>query len=98
MGLHPEIKQLADLMGEIEDRLRSNGEISWANKVAKCRRQVEASDAHGAQQFLGFLGGMGSLTDLVLHRDGLPLSALENEAFAAILTKTVTLARRLLKE
>jgi hypothetical protein len=46
--------------------------------VKQATDEVAQSDAHGLTRFLSYFGGMGSLSDLVLVRDGQPL-AVEND-------------------
>lgn len=72
MELHPEVQTLLDAMRALEKHLSAH-DAFWAEKVRRAADEVAASDAHGLRRFLGLFGGMGSLNDLVLHRDGQPL-------------------------
>jgi hypothetical protein len=74
MELHPEVSTLLAAMRELEQALDGRANV-WAERVRKAADEVAASDAHGLQRFLGFFGGMGSLNDLILHRDGEALVA-----------------------
>ena len=69
----------------------------WADHVRRAADEVSRSDAHGLQRFLGFFGGMGSLNDLVLHRDGLPLVA-ENDQLDRLRARAWELAHALKHE
>ena len=55
----------------------------WAAHVRASADEVANSDAHGLRRFLGLFGGVGSLNDLILHRDGTPL-LVENDELDAL--------------
>lgn len=97
MQLHPEIAELADLLRNIEGHLTTHEATHWATLLGRCRACLEKSDAWGLRGFLAMFGGMGSLNDLVLQRDGRVL-ATENDELRAMLTKAWTLGTRLQHE
>ncbi len=56
--------------------LRQNDEEQWAKIIEEIRNEYIFSDnkVEVARQFIAIMmGGMGSFSDLVLHRDGKPL-------------------------
>jgi hypothetical protein len=97
MSLHPEVQALANLLREIEAMLSEHGEVQWAKEIASCITIVERSDAYGFHRFLKLFGGMGSLNDVVLCREGSVLKA-ENVRLRSLLTQASELGRRLVKD
>lgn len=96
MPLHPDIQALLDAMRALQSHLEGFND-EWASKIRKAADEVASSDAHGLRRFLGFFGGMGSLNDLVLSRDGKPLGW-ENVQLAALTRKAWHLAQELRHE
>ena len=94
MTLDPEIRAFADLLHQIEALLAEYDQTQWAAKVASCLASVERSDAQGLQRFLSFFGGMGSLNDVLLCRDGAPISV-SNDKLRTLLNRAYEAARRL---
>lgn len=92
--LPPDVQELAGLMRAIEDLLRTGHDTGWAQQVARCAELVEKSDAYGLSRFLKLYGGMGSINDVVLYRDGVPLTE-ENDRLHRLLSEASELARRL---
>lgn len=90
MTLDPDAQAFADRLRQIERLLRDNGCASWAADVGGCANRVERRDAYGARRFLSLLGGMGSLNDVVLSRDGTPLRD-ENDQLHALIDQASTL-------
>lgn len=96
MELHPEVQSLLNAMRALEAFLKVHNEF-WATNVERAANEVARSDAHGLARFLSLFGGMGSLNDLVLHRDGIPLGY-ENDKLEALVTRAWHLAEGLRKE
>jgi hypothetical protein len=94
MTLHPDVQAFANLLHEIEGVLSEHNEKYWAAQIAHCLTSVERSDAYGLHRFLSFFGGMGSLNDLQLYRDGKPV-AVENDQLRALLGQAYEAGRRL---
>lgn len=67
------LKRMAEL-------IRIDGRNDWANALEKCRGEIAGSPNATAAKILSMYGGMGSLNDLVLYRNGLLLMA-ENDEF-----------------
>jgi hypothetical protein len=94
--LHPEVQALLDAMRALEAFLSDQNEF-WSENVRRAADEVANSDAHGLRRFLGHFGGMGSLNDLVLHRDGGALGW-ENIQLASLVRKAWRLAEELRPE
>lgn len=97
MNLDPDVLALLEALRELEQFLRRQDEEFWSARVARAADCVARSDAYGLEQFLSLFGGMGSLSDLVLHRDGKFLT-MENNQLDALRSKAWTLADRLRRE
>jgi hypothetical protein len=52
--------ELISLLGE-------SGADPWADRVARGLQLIESGDRYGLDQILALYGGMGSLSDLVIH-------------------------------
>ena len=96
MKLHPDVQFLLDAMRALEHHLERFDEF-WAAHVRRAADEVANSDAHGVQCFLGLFGRMGSLNDLVLHRDGKPL-LVENGQLNVLRSRSLALAHGLRNE
>ena len=94
--LHPEVQALLNAMRASETFLSDQNEF-WSANVGHAADEVANSDANGLRRFLSYFGGMGSLNDLVLQRDGQPLGW-ENVQLASLVRKAWRLADELLAE
>jgi hypothetical protein len=97
MKLHPDVQALSDVMHELELLLRDQGQAHWADNVLRCVRSIDQSDAYGLRSFLALFGGMGSLNDVALWRDGVMLDA-ENDRLRGLTSKAWDVASRLVRE
>lgn len=79
MPLHPDLAALAEAMRRLAAHLAAHDEPHWADAVGRSADWVADSDRAGLDRFLALFGGMGSLDDLVLHRDGRPLTGENGE-------------------
>ncbi len=93
----PEVEELALTLQQMASLLRSNGNVGWAGKLDRCREIIGNSDFYGVSRLLSLYGGMGSLNDIVLERDGVMLID-KNERFAALKEKAWLIAERLRRE
>jgi hypothetical protein len=75
-----DINAMIAAMLEMSLLLRRYDNTSWAERIDDCRFHIEKSDFYGVEKFRGFLGGMGSLNDVVLQRGG-SLPQADNERF-----------------
>ena len=96
MILHPDVQALLDAMRALETHLQDKSDF-WSANIQRAADEVARSDAHGLQRFLGCFGGMGSLNDLVLHKNGVPLDR-ENDQLERLRERAWTLAERLRHE
>jgi hypothetical protein len=96
MQLHPDVQALLDAIRALQHHLEQFDE-HWGASVRKAADEIANSDAHGLQRFLGLFGGMGSLNDLVLERDGKPLGW-ENVRLAALKRKAWEMGQDLKQE
>jgi hypothetical protein len=94
MSPGPQTTRLITLLSEAESLLTQHDEAAWATNIRRCRAALEASDAWGLECFLGLLGGMGSLNDVYLARDGQPLNE-ETDQLQRLLSAAWTLATAL---
>ncbi|MGA1802832.1 DUF6966 domain-containing protein [Rhizobium sp. HT1-10] len=91
MSLHPDILRFASALRKLETHLRTNDAPHWANDIARCAAWIEQSDYNGVERFLRLFGGMGSLNDLILHRNGQMLT-IENDELRTLLTRSYEMA------
>ena len=90
-------RERATVRDALETHLRMCDEPHWAAQVGRCAAWVECSDYYGVEHFLRLLGGMGSLNDVVLHREGRWLEA-ENDELQVLLARAYRLAGALRRE
>jgi hypothetical protein len=67
------IHKVKELLSEIEHLLRQYNQNQWANLLRRANILVGSDPIGGRSDILGLYGGMGSLTDLILYANGLPL-------------------------
>jgi hypothetical protein len=72
------IHKVKELLSEIEHLLRQYNQNQWANLLRRANILVDPDPIGGRSDILGLYGGMGSLTDLILYANGLPLVAENN--------------------
>lgn len=99
---HPDIFEFTQEIKSMERLLSAFGQNFWCEKLCKVREIAERSDGHSIDRFLGFFGGMGSLSDVVLtvQSDPNKLPTITtppdaNSAFAAHRTRAYELAQSL---
>jgi hypothetical protein len=72
---------LANLLSEMASLLESYGNNSWAIAFERLAREAQVDEAEVLEEARGMFGGMGSLSDIVLHGpDASPLRK-ENDRF-----------------
>lgn len=74
--------------------LRIDGSSDWANALEKSRREIATDPVAISAQIRGMYGGMGSLNDIVLYKNGQPLIA-ENDEFDALRMELYNLCREI---
>jgi hypothetical protein len=65
--------RVVELLSKIENLLRIAGQDVWARQLNNAGALFSADPSAGRSEILGLYGGSGSLTDLVLYKDGAPL-------------------------
>ncbi len=61
----PETQKLSSRLSKLEKLLITQDEQDWAAWVRRSNDEIQNGDFHGVERFLGALGGMGSLNDVV---------------------------------
>ncbi|MEJ1991380.1 MAG: hypothetical protein P8X50_06580 [Maritimibacter sp.] len=64
--LHPEVEDFVRSLRNLEAILSTHQSEFWSARVCKVRQIAEKSDGYSVEMFLGFFGGMGSFSDVVL--------------------------------
>lgn len=66
-SLHPDIQQFVECLQQIHGLLAADHEEFWRHRIHKVIEIANKSDSYSVELFLGFFGGMGSFSDLVLN-------------------------------
>ena len=74
------------IMTRMSALLRAGNKYEWAERLDQYRAALPHGYDFALSQIIGLYGGMGSLTDIVLYRDGQPLID-ENNEFAELRTR-----------
>ena len=97
MSLDPQIADLAATLAEMSAVLRVYGDEFWAAHLDRCRIRLEHADFRGVVMLRDLFGGMGSLNDVVLQRDGrMPVA--DNDRFDLLRGKAGELCGRFMRE
>lgn len=64
------IRQVEVVLSSMRDLLRAGALNDWANAFEGCILNLPSDPAGVRSQILSMFGGMGSLNDLVLYRNG----------------------------
>jgi len=86
---HPDLIAFIEALTRLEHTLAGHKNATWARKLAHVRGIAERNDGHCLVAFQRLLGGMGSLSDLVLT------SPADNRVFAQEFRRVCRLARAL---
>lgn len=73
------IQNIDEVMNRISELLQLGGLDDWAEALESMRRQYAIDPVGGSAKIMSVYGGMGSLNDLVLYREGQPLVKENNE-------------------
>jgi hypothetical protein len=74
-----DIDATREVMSRIADLLRGANEHAWAATMDRHREQLRVETAEARYQITRLFGGMGSISDVVLYRDGHLLTHENNE-------------------
>ncbi|PHM72196.1 hypothetical protein [Xenorhabdus sp. KJ12.1] len=66
-------QKIKKILKEISTLLGHNMEISWSRYIDKLRYRMDLEPDNAIIDIKALFGGMGSLSDLVLSKDGNPL-------------------------
>lgn len=69
------IRHVEKVLARLAALLRFGARDDWANALEKFREEIGNSPDATAARVLSMYGGMGSLNDLILYKNGQPLAA-----------------------
>lgn len=75
------MQKIDALLLQMIDLLRYGGANDWASLLEELRCEMHAEPSDAASKILSLFGGMGSLNDVVLYKNGVPLVAENDELF-----------------
>jgi hypothetical protein len=78
--------RLIEVLTRLAELARLGGEGEAAASLARTADRARTDPVDAAQAATRMFGGMGSLNDIILYRDGQPLAA-ENREFDALRTE-----------
>lgn len=84
------IQRIETVLARMAELLRAGERYDWANAFDKLREQFAIDPVNTVSKIRGSYGGMGSLNDIVLHKNGQPLTT-ENDEFDALSTELYNL-------
>jgi hypothetical protein len=101
--MHPEVERLAILVEAASSFLHTYGEEHWSAWLSKDASRIHNLELYGLQHLLGAFGGMGSISDLLLHpANGHKVPETEvdrvNEELRSMLCQVYDLAQKLYRE
>jgi hypothetical protein len=73
------IQKIEKVLSEMSTLLDQNTETSWARYIDKLRYRINIESDSTIIDIKALFGGMGSLNDLVLSKDGKPLTHENNK-------------------
>jgi len=87
-----ELMDINFLLARMVELLRFGGIDAWADSLERSRKKLTKNIELEKNTILSMFGGMGSLSDLVLYRDGKPLVK-ENNEFDELRKKLYAICR-----
>lgn len=72
-------QKIQSVLSRMRDLLIAGGINDWASALDGCRSELLADPVNVRSRILSMYGGMGSLNDLVLYRNGQPMVRENNE-------------------
>lgn len=76
------LAEITTLMTRLSQLLSLGGREDWAASVDAFRAQLPRDTAYTLSRIVALYGGMGSINDIALYRNGQPLIAENNELAA----------------
>lgn len=77
------IQKIEIILARMAELFRIGEGYDWANAIEKLREKIVTDPDETAYRIRISYGGMGSLNDIVLHRNGQPLTT-ENDELDAL--------------
>ena len=74
-----DIRQIEVVLSRMRDLLHAGALNDWANALEGCILSLSSDPAGVRSRILSMFGGMGSLNDLVLYKNGQPMIRENNE-------------------
>lgn len=90
------VDELLNALADAAGLLKANGEQGWADIMEESSRRVAQDSVAGAGDVKSLFGGAGSLNDLILHRNGMPLVQ-ENDELEALRARIYAQTRSLVR-
>jgi hypothetical protein len=87
-----DIQNIQIVLARMAELLRSGGLSDWARAFESFRSELQQDPSATTAKILSMYGGMGSLNDLVLYKDGKVL-AQENDELDALRSRLYELCR-----
>jgi hypothetical protein len=88
------IQNIETVLARMAELLRFGAFNDWANALEKFRGEIANAPSATVARILSMYGGMGSLNDLILHRNGQPLVA-ENVELDALRSELYQLCHKI---
>lgn len=88
------IQEIEIVMEKMIVLLRYGAHYGWADALEKFRSEIALEPVTTVRKILGMYGGMGSLNDLILYKNGQPLIK-ENNELDALRTQLYELCREI---
>ncbi|NWC93016.1 MULTISPECIES: DUF6966 domain-containing protein [unclassified Pseudomonas] len=73
------LTKIMEIMNRISELLRVSDEDEWALRIDEYRIELPKDTTYVLSKIAALYGGMGSLNDIVLYRNGQPMIAENNE-------------------
>lgn len=74
-----EVQKVQSVLFRMAELLRQGGLVDWAQAIEESHTEISNDPATTSAKILSMYGGMGSLNDLVLYKDGKVLIKESNE-------------------
>jgi hypothetical protein len=74
-----DIQKIESVLSRMRDLLVAGAMNDWARALDDCRSNLAADPADVRSRVISMYGGMGSLNDVVLYRNGQPMIRENNE-------------------
>lgn len=88
-----DINSIDNILVKMINLLQFSGVNNWADALQRCRQELQARPVAVAGEIISMYGGMGSLNDVILYREGQPLSK-ENSEFDDLRTNLYDLCQK----